>query len=176
MSQLQKAFLVFIFSIFIFSTWNTETPAFTVDENPFADEVTPSLERKESLGFYNDKFCKGRGRRDVYIQNGIKVDCMTYETLWKVGYADEWREIFTEALTYQIYDDYSPSQGHTPNSGIVLVQENANDFKSMLKLKQLIKFYKLPLRLSIIENYAAISQEERRHNKKIKDFFVDFGF
>ncbi|HEY9886046.1 MAG TPA: hypothetical protein V6C96_02175 [Vampirovibrionales bacterium] len=148
--------------------------SFTVDEDPFATEPQV-LERKESLNFYNDKFCMERGRRDVFIQNGIKVDCMTYKTLWKIGYADEWREVFTEALTYQIYDDYSGSEGYAPNSGIVLVQENADDFKSMLKLKQLIKFYKLPLRLSVIENYAAKTQEEKRQNKKIKDFLVDFG-
>ncbi len=135
------------------------------DANPFyADELPsedhevypPEVFHKEEINYYVEKFCKTKGRPYARIQKNIIVDCMSANTLWKIDYADNWRQAFTDALTYQIYDDYrGDDEEAAPKPGVVLVQEDSDDYKNMLELKEIIKFYNLPVQVDVIENYAS---------------------
>lgn len=127
------------------------------------------IEHKQDLSIYINKFCKGKGRSYVRIQNNLIVDCLTANTLWKIDYADNWQAAMINALFYGIYDDYLGDEEYAPKPGVVLVQEDSDDYRSMVQLKQIVNHYKLPINLNIIENYASNPASDNRNMQ------IEFG-
>gem|GEM_PF-3239945 len=113
-------------------------------------ERTIDREQKE-IGAYIDKYCQDKGRSFFPIQNNLIVDCITSQTLWKITYAPDWPDAMVEALRYGIYDDYRGAEKHAPKPGIVLIYKHPTDYKYMVKLKQLIRHYSLPIETDTIE-------------------------
>ncbi|MDJ0625717.1 MAG: hypothetical protein QNJ31_05045 [Candidatus Caenarcaniphilales bacterium] len=172
-SLAQKTYKLRIIWILLFLISSIQPSySFEIDEELL---YYPEPEHKEEINFYINKFCARKGRTFVRIQNSITVDCMTPRVLWKVGYADDWSQSFTEALRYPIYDDYRGDEEFAPISGVVLVQEDVDDYKNMLQLKQLVRHYKLPVKLEVIENYG-VPRYERPRSKIIKNFQIELDY
>ncbi len=125
------------------------------------DELLEPIQHKQDLSIYINKFCRQRGRSYVRIQNNIVVDCLTADTLWKIDYADNWHLALVNALFYGIYDNYLGDAEYAPKPGIVLIQEDSDDYRNMVQLKQIVDHYKFPLNLNIIENYSANVPESK---------------
>lgn len=149
-----------------------ESTVWAFDE--YEDFPQPQPEHKQELSYYVESYCKEKGRAFARIQNNHVVDCMTAETLWKVDYADNWPQALAQALALPIYDDYRGDDKFAPISGVVLVQEDSDDFKKMVELRQLVQHYKLPVHLDTLENYAKSSVEEPKKTKFFKNFQFDF--
>jgi hypothetical protein len=143
------------FVSFVFAT-SLPSLAFEIPELVKVTEAedSPNAAHKETLEHYTKKFCQQRGRANYQIQNKIVVDCLTSNTLWKIEYADNWQKAMAEALTYAIYDDYQGDEEKAPQAGVVLIHEDSDDYKNMLKLKQLVEFHNLPIRLEKVENFT----------------------
>jgi hypothetical protein len=138
------------------------------------DEFEPVLpEHKQELTSYISSFCQGKGKPNARIQNNIVVDCMTSEALWKVEYADNWPQALVKAMSYAIYDDFRGDEENAPKPGVVLVQEDADDYKNMVQLNQIVQHFKLPVKLKVLENYGAVAPTSSRAN--IKNFQIDFS-
>jgi len=167
--RLTKALKTLIFFLSIF-TVALDSKAFYED-----DDLPPVVpEHKQDLNYYTERFCKHKGRSHVRIQNNHVVDCMTADTLWKVEYADNWPHALTEALTLPIYDDYFGDEQFAPSAGVVLVQEDSDDFKNMLQLRQLVNYHKLPVKLDVIKNYAEAPQPTVTKPKFLRNLQIDF--
>jgi hypothetical protein len=164
--------LLMVFMVLL-TTKSLAFPQFYEDE-----EITPAIEHKQDLSVYVDQFCRSRGRSFVRVQNNIVIDCLTSDSLWKVDYADNWPNALVQAMAYSIYDDYRGDEKYAPNPAIVLVQEDADDYKNMVQLKQLVTHYKLPIKLDVIENYASPSNASSTisspASRVIKNFQIDF--
>ncbi len=140
------------------------------DEFVYTEEPT----HKQELNVYIESFCKNRGRSYVRIQNSLVVDCLSSDTLWKVEYADNWPQALVKAMAYPIYDDYRGEDQYAPKPGVALVHEDADDYRNMVELKQLVQHYKLPLKVEAIENYSPAPTS--LPTKTIKNFqIIDFG-
>lgn len=142
-----------------------------------AEEAPPPPEHKEEISYYIEKFCHNKGRANVRIQNGIIVDCMTANTLWKIDYADNWPNSLVKSLAYPIYDDYRGEEEFAPKPGIALIQEDSDDYKNMIQLQQLVKYHNLPISLDTIENYATAKAKPNVNEKihSIKNFLIDLS-
>ena len=116
-------------------------------------------DEKQNTNIYINKYCSDRGNAFARIQKNIIVDCLTDKVLWKISFAEDWQSAMTDALTYKIYDDYRGEPEYAPDPGVILVQTDVNDYKYMVKLQQLVKFYKLPLKLDTIEDYGYSSKK-----------------
>jgi|694.fasta_scaffold09788_7 hypothetical protein len=138
---------------------------------PYEEEQEPT--HKQTLENYTNDFCKNRGKTRARIQSGKIVDCLTSEVLWKVEYADNWPLALVKSMAYPIYDDYRGEEEFAPKAGIALIQEDSDDYKNMIELKQLVEHYKLPVKLHVIENYGEIPVKESATGSLFKNLRLD---
>ena len=178
---MSNQFILLLIVILAFTGLSQElcwgNPFYTDELSNSDDNSSYSAEvfHKEEINYYIEKFCRKKGRSYARIQKNIIVDCMSGNTLWKIDYADNWRQAFTDALTYKIYDDYRGDDDESaPKPGVVLVQEDSDDYKNMLELKEIVKFYNLPINLDVIENYAI--QPASQPNNRIPRFLKNVQF
>jgi hypothetical protein len=168
---LKKKFSALILWVAFFAS---PTSAFSYeDELPLSEP-----EHKLDLATYTERFCRSRGKPRVRVQGNVVVDCLTNETLWKIDYADNWQSALVQSLKYAIYDDYRGEPEYAPTPGVVLIQEDSDDFKNSLELQQIVKHYQLPVKIEVIENYASASTNspaQKIKSKFLKNFDIDLG-
>jgi len=58
-------------------------------------------------------------------------------------------------MFFSIYDDYRGEPRYKPKSGVVLVKESPLDYKYLVKLKQIIDHYRLPVEIDSIDRYSS---------------------
>ncbi|MDX1918044.1 MAG: hypothetical protein SFT81_02745 [Candidatus Caenarcaniphilales bacterium] len=156
--------LIFIF--FVVLCLSLEIKA---EDRLFPIARNESRELKEQIRL----FCEDRGQIFVTLYQNIRVDCLTSDTLWRIDYADQWSNALTEALTYPIYFVYRGEERLAPRPGVVLIQRNQDDYHGMVRLKQLVKHYNLPVRLEVIDDYGGDSPKPP--SKIIKNLRFDLS-
>ena len=101
------------------------------------------------------RFCAAAaGKQQARIQNGLLVDCLTAKTLWAIAPAAEWPAALSRALRYGIYDDYLGEATEAPLPGVALILSSSTDYKAAVQLKQIVRFYELPVYLEAIDDYS----------------------
>ena len=126
-------------------------------------------EKRALLQRYSREYCDNNYGRALFpIQNKIYVDCLTTTTLWKLGFARDWPKVLTEAMFLPIYDNYKGVQEYKPGAGIVLVRQSPSDYKYLVKLRQLVKYYNLPVQIDSIEKYG--TRKRSLFSKRFKIF------
>lgn len=114
---------------------------FEVTSELMHPEQTDELKKLTELNQYIIDFCKDKGAAFVPIQNELKVDCVTETHLWRVVYAEDWKEGLIDALVFQIYDDHTIQQPTPARPALLLIEQRAYDYKYTVKAEEISKHY-----------------------------------
>jgi len=95
---------------------------------------------------YQKMWCDyNKGTTEVILIDGTRADCLTNKNVIEVDYADKWYEAIGQALHYG-------TQLFSRRPGIVLIIEHRNDYRYFERMMNVIKEYKLPIDVWLIDN------------------------
>lgn len=88
--------------------------------------------------FYQDKWCNEYGGITEYrLQDGAKVDCLTDTHAVEFDFALKWAEAIGQALFYSAVTG--------KRAGIVLILEDDEDVRHLIRLRTTILYNSLPI-------------------------------
>lgn len=102
---------------------------------------SPAFAKKERE--YQEEGCKGA--IEFILNDKTRVDCLTVDYAIEYEFAAKWKSGIGQAL------HYGKKTFHEP--GIVLIMTKESDKKYLESLQDLIKHYRLPIKIWIIEDY-----------------------
>ncbi len=94
--------------------------------------------KKRSINFYKNKWCiQHVGKPDVTYHNSMTIDCVTNDYVFIFDYSYRWRKAIGKALYFSIETG--------KRAGIVLIIERARERFYFRQLKNLIRYFSLPI-------------------------------
>lgn len=90
-----------------------------------------------------DRECDGR--KEVVLKDRSRVDCLTDGVAYEYDYATKWAECLTQAMHYGMWT--------RRQSECVLIYKKPEDFKYFNRAQNLIWHYKLPIKLSHVNEW-----------------------
>jgi hypothetical protein len=106
--------------------------------------ISPAVgKRLHGEDVYNKHFCEQlSGSTEFYLlDKSGRVDCITDKYAIEADHADKYTEGITQALYYGMKTDKMP--------GLLLIVEQAEQYKYVDRASEIIKFYNLPVRVWI---------------------------
>lgn len=102
--------------------------------------VIPAYAKHDHLEkWYQDQWCADhKGRSEVVLQDGTRVDCITAGNAIEFDFASKWAESLGQALFYSLQTGKQP--------GIVLILEDNKDRRYWIRLNSTIEHFKLPIK------------------------------
>ena len=102
-----------------------------------------AIEKEE---YYSKKFCNEMSGQNEYVLEDLsRVDCLTDTHAYEVDWADGMKVY--ESIGQALY--YSSQTGKLP--GILLLIRKKNSEKHIRKVREVIKFFELPIELKILD-------------------------
>jgi hypothetical protein len=93
---------------------------------------------------YQDIWCaEQEGQTEVRMTDGTRCDCLTDDMATEVDFARKFYEGITQALHYSMLTGRP--------GGLLLIVEDAKEWKYVERAKKIIEFYSLPITLYTIE-------------------------
>ena len=100
----------------------------------------------ENEEYYSKKFCNEMSGQNEYVLEDLsRVDCLTDTHAYEVDWADGMK--IYESIGQALY--YSSQTGKLP--GILLLIRKENSEKHIRKVREVIKFFELPIELKILD-------------------------
>jgi len=88
--------------------------------------------------YYQEKWCnEHKGKTEVVLTNNTRADCITDSNVIEFDFGKKWAESIGQALNY--------SEQTGKRAGIVLIMEDASESKYLLRVKDIIKHFRLPI-------------------------------
>lgn len=93
---------------------------------------------------YQIRWCADAGgQAEVVLPDGTRCDCLTETHAVEVDFGHKWAESIGQALLYGDLAHRRP--------GVVLVLETQADVRGLARLRQVIRAYKLPIDVWIVQ-------------------------
>ena len=94
--------------------------------------------------YYQEKWCDAHsGRMEVVLKDKTRCDCLTLTHAVEVDFAKKWAEAIGQSLNYAMQTGRK--------AGILIIYKTYQDKKKIIKLKEIIKGFRLPIDLWIIK-------------------------
>lgn len=106
----------------------------------------PAFGDKKPEAYYRDKWClEHKGRAEYGLLDNTRVDCLTDDYAVEFDFAPKWAEALGQSM------HYAYMTGRKGAIALLIRKRSKTDRMKAKRIRRLISYYRLPLKLFIIE-------------------------